>query len=82
MKPAPKTNALRIVESLGIDVEVVTHPVGEEHFDAVTVAGMLGVTVFGIFLTPVFFYVIDWLTTGNTTENAADNSRELTAPGG
>jgi multidrug efflux pump len=23
-------------------------------------AGMLGVTVFGIFLTPVFFYVIQW----------------------
>jgi multidrug efflux pump len=26
-------------------------------------SGMLGVTLFGIFLTPVFFYVIDWLTT-------------------
>ena len=24
-------------------------------------SGMLGVTVFGIFLTPVFFNVIDWL---------------------
>jgi multidrug efflux pump len=24
-------------------------------------AGMLGVTLFGVFLTPVFFYVIDWL---------------------
>jgi hypothetical protein len=24
-------------------------------------AGMLGVTLFGIFLTPVFFYVIEWL---------------------
>jgi multidrug efflux pump len=23
-------------------------------------AGMLGVTLFGIFLTPVFFYVIQW----------------------
>ena len=23
--------------------------------------GMIGVTVFGVFLTPVFFYVIDWL---------------------
>jgi hypothetical protein len=22
---------------------------------------MLGVTLFGIFLTPVFYYVIDWL---------------------
>ena len=26
-------------------------------------SGMLGVTLFGIFLTPVFFYVIDWFTT-------------------
>ena len=25
-------------------------------------AGMLGVTLFGIFLTPVFYYVIHWLT--------------------
>jgi multidrug efflux pump len=24
-------------------------------------SGMLGVTIFGIFLTPTFFYVIDWL---------------------
>jgi multidrug efflux pump len=23
-------------------------------------AGMLGVTLFGVFLTPVFFYVIQW----------------------
>jgi multidrug efflux pump len=27
-------------------------------------AGMLGVTAFGVFLTPVFYYVIDWLTGG------------------
>ena len=25
-------------------------------------AGMIGVTLFGLFLTPVFFYVVDWLT--------------------
>jgi multidrug efflux pump len=24
-------------------------------------SGMLGVTLFGIFLTPVFFYVLQWL---------------------
>jgi hypothetical protein len=24
-------------------------------------SGMLGVTLFGVFLTPVFFYTIDWL---------------------
>jgi multidrug efflux pump len=27
-------------------------------------AGMFGVTLFGIFLTPVFYYVIMWLTGG------------------
>jgi multidrug efflux pump len=26
--------------------------------------GMLGVTVFGVFLTPVFFYVLGWLGKG------------------
>jgi multidrug efflux pump len=26
-------------------------------------SGMLGVTLFGIFLTPVFFFLIDWLAT-------------------
>jgi multidrug efflux pump subunit AcrB len=26
-------------------------------------SGMLGVTLFGIFLTPVFFSAIDWLST-------------------
>ncbi len=53
MKPAAKTNALRIVESLGIAVEVATHAVGEEHFDAVTVAGMLGVNPDILFKTLV-----------------------------
>ncbi|MCE5267411.1 MAG: efflux RND transporter permease subunit [Planctomycetaceae bacterium] len=28
-------------------------------------SGMLGVTLFGIFLTPVFFFAIDWLTAQN-----------------
>ena len=27
----------------------------------VVFSGMIGVTLFGIFLTPVFFFVIDWL---------------------
>jgi multidrug efflux pump subunit AcrB len=27
-------------------------------------SGMLGVTIFGIFLTPVFYYVVDWLSGG------------------
>jgi multidrug efflux pump len=37
-------------------------------------SGMLGVTLFGIFLTPVFFYVIDWLTTRTTRQDATDAS--------
>ncbi|MEN6449623.1 MAG: multidrug efflux RND transporter permease subunit [Thermoguttaceae bacterium] len=32
-------------------------------------SGMLGVTLFGIFLTPVFFYVIDWLVARNHTNH-------------
>jgi len=36
-------------------------------------AGMLGVTLFGIFLTPVFFYVIRWL-------SAALSERQSAAP--
>ena len=37
-------------------------------------SGMLGVTLFGIFLTPVFFYVIDWLTTstGDASQPACE----------
>jgi multidrug efflux pump len=34
-------------------------------------AGMLGVTIFGIFLTPVFFYTIHWFT-GNAPRHAPD----------
>ena len=35
-------------------------------------SGMLGVTLFGIFLTPVFFYVIQWLTDRRQTRTAPD----------
>jgi multidrug efflux pump len=34
-------------------------------------AGMLGVTLFGIFLTPVFYYVIQWFKDGREA-TAAD----------
>jgi len=33
-------------------------------------SGMLGVTVFGVFLTPVFFYVIQWFGDGKPTPEA------------
>ncbi len=48
-----KTNALRILESLGIPHEVVAHAVGEEHSDAVQVAGLLGVSPDILFKTLV-----------------------------
>jgi len=38
-------------------------------------SGMLGVTLFGIFLTPVFFYVIDWISTRR--ENPEKNETSL-----
>jgi multidrug efflux pump len=34
-------------------------------------AGMLGVTLFGVFLTPVFFYVIQWLTDRRVQDGGA-----------
>ena len=34
-------------------------------------AGMLGVTLFGIFLTPVFFYVIQWFSDRRAARKAA-----------
>ena len=36
-------------------------------------AGMLGVTLFGIFLTPVFFYVIQWFADSRQGEGAAED---------
>jgi Cys-tRNA(Pro)/Cys-tRNA(Cys) deacylase len=43
VKPPPKTNAMRILDSLGIRYETVSYPVEEEHVDAVTLAKALGV---------------------------------------
>ncbi len=37
-------------------------------------AGMLGVTLFGIFLTPVFFYVIQWFADSRAVESAAEET--------
>ena len=48
---------------LGVLPLVAAHGAGAEMRRALGTAvfsGMLGVTFFGIFLTPVFFYVIDW----------------------
>src|SRR5262249_4872941 len=48
---------------LGVVPLVIASGAGAEMRRALGVAvfsGMLGVTVFGIFLTPVFYYVIEW----------------------
>ena len=44
-------------------------------------SGMLGVTLFGIFLTPVFFYVIDWLDEANRADAShPDGASEFLLP--
>ena len=53
MTAARKTNALRILESLGVSHTVAEHPVSEEHFDAAQVAGLLGVSPEILFKTLV-----------------------------
>ena len=48
---------------LGVVPLMVSHGAGAEMrrtLGTAVFAGMLGVTAFGIFLTPVFFYVIQW----------------------
>ncbi len=48
---------------LGVVPLVLAHGAGAEMRRALGIAvfaGMLGVTIFGIFLTPVFFYVLRW----------------------
>jgi multidrug efflux pump len=41
-------------------------------------SGMLGVTLFGIFLTPVFYYVIQWF--ADTQMDAAPNAETQLPP--
>src|SRR4029078_9077724 len=48
---------------LGVLPLVVAHGAGAEMrrtLGTAVFSGMLGVTLFGIFLTPVFFFVIEW----------------------
>ncbi len=49
---------------LGVVPLVFSHGAGAEMRQTLGVAvfsGMIGVTLFGIFLTPVFFYVVEWV---------------------
>jgi len=50
---AQKTNAIRIIESLGIPFETASYEAGEEHADAMAVAGRLGVEPETVFKTLV-----------------------------
>jgi multidrug efflux pump subunit AcrB len=69
---------------LGVVPLVLSRGAGAETRQALGIAvfsGMIGVTLFGIFLTPVFFYVIQWLSdrrgtrTSPTDARPADESR-------
>ena len=54
---------------LGVLPLVISHGAGAEMrrtLGTAVFAGMLGVTLFGIFLTPVFFYVIRRISGGGT----------------
>jgi multidrug efflux pump subunit AcrB len=59
---------------LGVVPLVIAEGAGAEMRKALGVAvfsGMLGVTFFGIFLTPVFYYVIQWFAEGRATASTA-----------
>lgn len=63
---------------LGVVPLILTHGAGAEMRHTLGTAvfsGMLGVTLFGIFLTPVFFYSIDWL--GETRTFTQGRLRQL-----
>ncbi len=53
MPEHPKTNAVRIVEALGIPYSLASYPVGEEHVEAAAVAHSLGVPPEQVFKTLV-----------------------------
>src|SRR5580704_10351942 len=67
---------------LGVVPLILSHGAGAEMrftLGAAVFGGMLGVTLFGIFLTPVFFYTIQWLKDarsgpGISEQSSIDNS--------
>jgi multidrug efflux pump len=67
---------------LGVVPLVISQGAGAEMRRALgtaVFAGMLGVTLFGIFLTPVFFYVIGWVT-DRWWKPAAEDGADSLAP--
>jgi multidrug efflux pump len=62
---------------LGVLPLVITHGAGAEMrrtLGTAVFAGMIGVTLFGIFLTPVFFYVVRWLSGRSRIVNGSTNA--------
>ena len=59
---------------LGVAPLVISHGAGAEMRKTLGIAvfsGMLGVTLFGIFLTPVFYTVIEWFNARSTVEEGS-----------
>jgi multidrug efflux pump len=57
---------------LGVSPLLFSHGAGAEMRQALGLAvfsGMIGVTMFGIFLTPVFFVLVDWAVSGGLFHN-------------
>jgi multidrug efflux pump len=70
--------------TFGVLPLVVAHGAGAEMRQSLGTAvfsGMIGVTLFGIFLTPVFFYVLMWLR-GRGTARPAPSPAQAEAPPG
>ena len=64
---------------LGVLPLVISSGAGSEMRRALGTAvfsGMLGVTLFGIFLTPVFYYLIQWFSDRRQRHEAASTSHE------
>jgi Cys-tRNA(Pro)/Cys-tRNA(Cys) deacylase len=53
MSEQPRTNVMRILQSLSVPFDVATYPVSEEHVDAATVAREMGVSPDIVFKTLV-----------------------------
>ena len=68
---------------LGVVPLVLSEGAGAEMRRALGTAvfsGMLGVTLFGIFLTPVFYYVIQWMNDITSALAADDAHRRDSVP--
>src|SRR6476660_3893313 len=69
---------------LGVVPLVLAKGAGAEMRVALGIAvfsGMLGVTIFGIFFTPVFYVVIRWFTGGKAAKQGLDTKQGLAAGG-